>query len=218
MLNNHVKSDNVSTFFKNKVDLLVKSGYNSLDNEIIFTNDITQCDRRLFYKVSDQYSKSYLVKMHNEALSKKWRAYLEKVKGVDVLATNFTVADHNCGLTGIVNLIISASDKKILVMIKEVDNDFFNSKRTVRKHIVDIMSQMWLAEIDDGLLIYENVETKEFSMYHILTHPSVLMSVDKKAKDIQRQKVLGVLPERKYDSKTSSECVSCEFKEKCWNV
>jgi hypothetical protein len=211
-----VKRDQFSTFLQEGVDKVIKSGYNDINSEIVSSSEVTQCDRRIYYSlVGVDQLKKQSIRIHKKALIHKWSSILGKIKGFELVGTGVTVADHNHSVTADIDVVGKLHDRPVAIMVVEVDDETFQNDKAVRKHVVDIMSQMWMAEVNDGFLVYENILSKKFSMFHILPNVSVLNAVKQKLKGLQEKKMLGILPDRKYEA-FAKECRECRFTERCW--
>jgi hypothetical protein len=212
-----VKKDKFSTFLKEGVDKVIQNSYNDIDSEVIDSSEVTQCDRRIYYKlINGSVTKTHSVSMHKETLITKWISILAQIKGLKIMEYSTMVADHNYSLVSTVDMIGKMEDLPVVIKLIEVKNETFQNDKAVRKHVVDVMSQMWMAEVSDGFLIYENMLSKEFNIFHILQNVSVLNAVKSKMKSLQEKKMLGILPDRKYET-LSTECSECCFKDKCWS-
>jgi hypothetical protein len=216
MLSNVVKKDKSSKIIENCITQKIKAGINDLDSEVFYSSDITKCDRRIIYKaIGTPHETNVMKELHDEYIVKKWVQIFNDLRGIEVVDTGTLVADHNYNLTDKIHFVINVDGAVAVIMVQEVSSELFK-RGTSRNHIISLMSQMWMAEVNDGFLVYENVDSKEFSVYHVTHNISVLNSVKSKCKDLQEKKMLGILPERKYDDISNDECSSCEFKEKCW--
>lgn len=219
MQNKFVIKDQFTNYFENSLDKALSSGYNDLQTGVVNSEDITKCDRRIYYSVTSlDFPKNKNLKIHNDFLVFKWVKILGKIENIKVLETNYVVADHNYDFVSKIDIIANILEQRAILMVKEVSEDKFKEGVASRTHAVDLMSQMWLSEVNDGFLIYENVITKGYSIFHILPNFSVLNAVKVKLKDIQQKKMSGILPERKYDKPDANECQVCKFRDKCWSL
>jgi len=216
MLSDVVKKDKSTKIIEDCIRKDSKAGINDLNSEVFYSSDITKCDRRIIYKaIGTPHINNVMKELHDEYIVKKWVQIFNDLKGIEVVDTGTLVADHNYNLTGKIHLVINVDGAVAVIMIQEVSSELFK-KGTSRNHIINLMSQMWMAEVNDGFLVYENVDDKDFSIYHVTHNISVLNSVKSKCKDLQEKKMLGILPERKYEDISNDECSSCEFKAICW--
>lgn len=217
MQNNFVLNDEITEDLEKRINFLLEPNKNDILSELFFSEDIAKCDRRVYYKSTtlsivknrrELYDRNFLIK--------KWSFIIRKLSGIEVLEEFYEVSDHNYNYTSTVDIVAKINDCNVVIMIQEVDNDLFNRKNVLRHHVLQVMSQMWLIEVNDGLILYENKDTKEFTFYHIIPNKSVISAIKAKLKLIFQQKQMGILPERKYTLETSKECQECEFKKICW--
>ena len=190
-------------------------------------SEVTQCHRRLIYRIlgekpyKDQISRvSYLEEVNNKFLRKKWREILDSCKRIKILEVEPTVADCNYNITDIVDIVANIDGIISAVKIHGVENSYFSKIQkngALRKHVIEVMIQMWLLEINDGLLIYENKNNQSYVIFHVKPYEPIISSVRKKCLGLRKYKITGGLPERSYSVKTSKECEQCEFKQPCWS-
>jgi len=217
MQNNFVICDKFSKNLQEDIEKTFNKGYNDISNEVIMSSNITRCDRRIYYElIGVETSGSKFEELHKTYLIKKWVDILLKTKTFEIINSNVMVADHNYNIVSEIDVIGKFSGAPVVIMIKEVEESTFLNNSTKRLHVVEIMVQMWLSEINDGFLIYENILTKRHNVFHILPNVSVLNAVKQKMIILRDCKVIGKLPERKYETPDSNECKECCFTDKCW--
>jgi hypothetical protein len=219
MQDRFVLRDKFSKNLKNDIENLFKKGYNNICHEMVSSSDITKCDRRIYYTltgVDNQISLSE--RMHHTYMIQKWSDILSKIKWFKLIEKEFVVADHNYNISSTVDIVGSINELPVVVMVREVTDEIFQSEIAKRGHVIENVIQMWLAEINDGFLIYENNITKEHSVFHILPNVSVLNSVKGKLDALRDCKIIGTPPERKYETPDAKECQECCFTEKCWRL
>ena len=222
MLSDIIKHDKSSQIIEKKVQNQLKAGkagITHLNHELFYSSDITKCDRRIMYKaIGTPYSINAKKSLHDRYIVQKWLDVFDSIKGIEVIDKRAVVADQNYNLTGEINCIININDAVAVIMVKEVSDQVFKKGAASRNNIVDIMSQMWMSEVQDGFLIYENEKDREFKVFHVVPNISILNSVSEKCRDLNYKKVSGILPERKYEDNKCDECSLCEFRERCWQT
>ncbi len=78
------------------------------------------------------------------------------------------------------------------------------------------MINMWLSEIQNAILLYENKDTGDFSAYHVIPYVQIIEACKRKCLKMVGLKMKGELPERPYKNNEEKECQICEFQKKCW--
>jgi CRISPR/Cas system-associated exonuclease Cas4 (RecB family) len=216
MLSDVVKRDKSAKTIEECLQKEMEAGINDLNLEVFYSSDVTKCDRRIIYKaIGTSHDINMNEKIHEEYIVKKWVSIFNNIKGVEVVDTGTIVADHNYNLTETIHCVINVDGAVAVIMIKEVSDELFK-KGASRNHIVDLMSQLWMAEVNDGFLIYDNKDSRDFTVYHVIPNVSILNTVREKCSDLISYKISGILPERKYKDSKGDECSSCEFRKMCW--
>ena len=211
-----LKDDHVKNL-QSDIEKTLKNGYNDLCGSNIISSDITKCDRRLYYAmVNSDIHFSKKKEVHKSALIHKWCGILDYGDLLEVMETEFLAADCNHNVYSVIDIIGNISEIPVVINIEEISDEDFSSGNAKRKHVIDTMIQMWLAEVNDGFLIYENLFTKEYNIFHILPNVSVLNAVKKKLINLSNSKISGTLPERKYETSNSKECKECSYCDRCW--
>jgi len=217
MQNDFVLRDKFSKSLKDNVEKLFQKGYNDICHGVVSSSDITKCDRRMYYTIMGiDNPVSLSESMHHTYMIQKWSDILSRDKSFKLVEKEFVVADHNHNITSKIDIIGRIEDLPVVVMIKEVTDETFQSNQTKRQHVIEVMVQMWLSEINDGFLIYESIISKRHNVFHILPNVSVLNAVKNKLLNLRDCKIIGTPPERKYEAADANECQQCCFTEKCW--
>lgn len=217
MQNDFVVCDKFSKILQEDIEKTFNKGYNDISNEVVMSSNITRCDRRICYElIGVETSGNKFKELHKTYLIKKWVDILLRTKTFEIINSNTIVADHNYNIISEIDVIGKFSGVPVVIMIKEVEENTFLNNSTKRSHVVEIMVQMWLSEINDGFLIYENILTKRHNVFHILPNVSVLNAVKQKMIILRDCKIMGKLPERKYETPDSNECKECCFTDECW--
>jgi len=181
------------------------------------TSRITECDVKLLKQALNLSlfpdSPSHLNKYHF-----KWHdCFALGSENIRLLDSDFKVCDWNYSLEGTIDYLVSINDATYCVMVKqEDDNKIEEIEREggKRKDVVEIMSNMWLAEIKNSLLIYSG--NSRHCFISIEANSRVLNAVRDKCTSLCNYKMLGKMPEKPYKTE-SSECLCCSFKKECWN-
>jgi hypothetical protein len=153
---------------------------------------------------------------HKSHLINKWCEVFESGELIEIMETEFLAADCNHNVYSVIDIVGNISETPVVINIEEISNEDFLSGSAKRKHVIDTIVQMWLAEVNDGFLLYENSFSKEYNIFHILPNVSVLNAVKKKLISLNDSKITGTLPERKYETSNSKECKECRYCDRCW--
>lgn len=191
--------------------------------EVFNTSCLTECDRRILYKSRGEILETLLdfSKIDaQEATKNKWNSFFSKSIKISLIDKDVVVADCNYNLKGKIDGVLKIGNANFAVMVKALsNNDFINAeKRAFRKDVIETMVNMWILEINDGIVIYENKDTNKFSLYHILPFVQLIEACKKKCLSMLNFKMKGEFPDRPYKNNDSKECLICEFKTKCWKV
>lgn len=221
-------SKKISNFVvRDKLILDLESSLEKELNEITYIinssfspSDLVQCPRRLFFKLNNKYKSISNEKLrNNEITTSKWISNLKKCKKCRILKENACLSDCNYQLVGNADAIIELLNRLIVVKIKVVTHNDFTKiikKNARRKDVVETMIYMWMAEVKDGLLIYDNESNNEYRIFHVLYYNPIINSVKNKCLKILKHKQEGLIPCRPYQDPNNIECENCEFTNNCW--
>ena len=217
MQNKFVLQDKVTKKIESDIENLFTKGYNDLCDEVVSSSDIAKCDRRIYYTLMGIDSQIDLHnRMHHSYIVKKWVDILSTVKYFQFVEKEVVVADHNYNLTSIVDIVGKIDDFKVILMVREVTKDTLSSNNAKRFDVVELLTQMWLIEVNDGLLVYEDMIDRKINIFHILPNVSVLNAVKEKMLYLVNCKLTGTMPEQKYETPDTNECKECCFADNCW--
>jgi CRISPR/Cas system-associated exonuclease Cas4 (RecB family) len=193
----------------------IKAFVSSLD-----PSSLVECPRRLFYKTTSSYvsSASYFENQTQHFTITKWISYLDRCRGVRVVEKNVCSADGNYHIHGYLPAVIEFQHLMAGVLVKGVNNEQFSEikkKGVVKKDVVELMIYLWLLEIQDGLLIYDDLGNQDYRIFHVVGYKPIIESVKRKCLEIISCQKEGRPPSRPYRSKTR-ECKQCEFLRMCW--
>lgn len=192
-------------------------------NRTFHPDGLTECGRKLIYRTSgSKYQTGYSVlETESNYFSKlKWIHILKCCKDIKVLDSDIIASDDKHNLLTKVDCVIEMEDEtQIVVFIKSLSSsDFENVKNNgaTRKDIVRIITDMWLIELSNGIIIYENRDTLRFLIYKVIPNNAIINTIKLKSKNLYDNKIKGILPSRPYKNNSSKECQECEFLKTCW--
>ena len=182
---------------------------------------LTECPRRLLYRCNGtDHSplKSYLDLQSDISIKNKWIKIFgssHKIKVQDKVV----VADATFNITGSPDIVFVRDYGVYLGQIKPVSNEVFKRiilTGSLKKDVVETIIYIWLMEIKDGFLLYDNKDNGGYLVVHVLPYKPIIKTVKEICKRLISQKIDGILPERRYKFCDANECQVCEFKDKCW--
>ena len=219
-----VKKDSVSA----SVECRLREHFFSATAIISSTYDpkhITECPRRMLYRCKGtNYNTGGINKREQEANRNRiweWITLFRACKGIRVHDTELSVSDCKYNLVGKLDFVIGIKDTLLATVVHSVDNDSFlkiQEKGAIRKDVIELMVYMWLTELSDGLIIYENRNNFEYTTFHIKPYKPIINSVIKKCKMLDKHEVEATMPDRPYKTKDESECIQCEYWKECWQL
>lgn len=229
MQNKFVKQD---TKFLSKIKKSIKNEIKKrdfrFDNEVYNIKHLTECPRRISYRVNGSlssepnYENKFWASQSLQYTKKKWLKILENCLGVKVIDTFVVAADSNYNISGTVDAVIRCEDYVGALIIDELENDEYikaENQGGLRRQIIEVMSAAWLTEVSHGILICENRNTHDYFMSHVIPHELVLNGIKNKFKDLMEKKILQTeLPDRPYKNENNKECNVCEYKGLCWVI
>lgn len=193
-----------------------------ISREVFNSAYLTECDRRILYRSRGEKTEDKLpIGIDDgESLKNKWSNFFEKSIKINMIRKAFLVADCNYNIAGDIDNVVKIGDVFFVVMIKDLPSKDFNraENKAFRKDVVETMINMWLSEIQNGILIYEDRNTGIFSVYHIVPYVQIIEACKKKCLKMVAFKMKGGLPERPYKNNDEKECAMCEFKKVCWET
>lgn len=215
-----VTKDDLSKTFETMLES-ERASLNKPEFRSVFnTSEITECPRRIVYKsLEPNFSFPYTTPIY---IKKKWTDLLSKCKHLQQIDVCNIASDCNYNLWSTVDSFLNVDGTIVVLKVQPVSaKDFTKVQQegAIKKHVVDLMIQVWMAEKEDGILVYENRESlDEYIALHVKPYRPIIESVKKKALQMLDHKVKGTIPKRPYENKSANECGGCEFQTKCWGI
>ena len=217
-----VKMDEISSLLNTCIQKENDYRSSRCPSSVFDPSHITECTRRIIYRangVNQEKNPSYLL-MQDELFSrKKWFEYFEKSRFVKVIDKNIITADCHYNISGNADIILKIIDSIYVVKIQPLSCEDFarvQKEGAFKRHVIETMIYVWLLEIHDGLLLYENKNTNDYVVFHVQEYAPIIKSVMKKCTELMENKIQGTIPSRPYKTKESVECCKCEFNQQCW--
>ena len=192
------------------------------NNEVYTPVQITECPRRIIYRsrgTKVEENSSFQQEIIRDNAKLKWISILASLSGIKIKEKDLVVADCNYNLTGTVDAVLQIEDAKYILLVKTLSQEEYtkvNKDGAIKKHIIELMMLMWLIEIKDGILLYENKNTQDVNIFHILPYKAIITSAKNKCLKLLGNQLKGTIPIRPYDSKDNRECMVCEYQSICW--
>ncbi len=225
MQNKFVKSDTklISMIEKLK-DEEIKRRNLSFNHEVFHTRHSTQCPRRTIYRVNATTQVNATPISFNEEnncqyVKKKWVDFFSNTRGIILRDKNVVAADCNYNLIGQADAIIEVENVVSVLLIEALNPSEYKTSietKGLRNNIVDLMMVMWLTEIKNGILLYENTSNQEHYVLHVIPYQPIINSVVKKYVELMNSKLFRILPDRPYEDNSNEECLKCEYNKTCW--
>jgi len=220
-LQQFIRKDEQSKSFESIIDREIERKSTTPIDGSFDPSRITECSRRLSYRaagVASSFSDSYLNDQTDEAIKTKWISILEICPSVKVMEAHLVVADSKFNITGNIDAVIELDDIYVTLIKPVSDCDFGNvvENGAFKKDVIEAVLYLWLSEIKNGMLIYDNKNNGGHLVFHVEPYAPIINSVKAKCSDLVQHKLMGQLPKRPYKNKNSKECSICEFRDKCW--
>lgn len=212
---NSIKSAVDKYFIKRNSICKIQSLFNS--------SEITQCPVKLYYKSTglkvDDINKGNVIGISEIFIKRKWIQILKKLEGISILAEDVQLSDSNYNLSGKADAVVLIENKKYILNVFPVKEDVFinvNKNGAIRKNVIEIITNMWLAEIKEGLMLYENKNSDEYLVLKVKLFKPIIESVKSKASLLFKKIFENKTPDMIYKNSENTECESCLFVSKCW--
>ena len=193
-----------------------------LDHEVYHTKHLTECPRRLTYRVlafDGSENQDFRVENHNKYTANKWVDFFDECKKVSVLERDVLAADCNTNLVGKADAILRVGDFTSVLIVDSLQSTQYHTAHEtggLRNQIVNLMMVMWLVEVENGMLICENKDTNEYFMSHVIPYRPIIDSSIHKCKQLMDKAFLQQIPDRAYKNDDGHECKICEYRKTCW--
>jgi hypothetical protein len=215
-----IKQDERSQLFESIVEKEIKRKSSNPVCGSFDPSRITECSRRISYRSAGIKTSigSYMERQTNNAVKAKWLSLFDACPSIKVLEKNLVVADSKFNVTGSIDVILSI-DEIYVTQIKPVSDSEFKkiSKNGVsRKDVIEFIIYLWLSEIKNGMMIYDNKNNGGYLIFHVQPYTPIIKSVKAKCSNLMQHKLAEQLPKRPYKNLSSQECSTCEFRIKCW--
>jgi hypothetical protein len=217
-----VKQDEISSLLDSIIKKENKDYRYEYPVSVFDPSHVTECPRRMIYRANGcmtENSISYPSIYNDLFAKKKWMEYFSKCKPIKIVDKNIVAADCHYNVSGNVDAILNMGDCLYVAKIQPVGQEDFsqiNKKGAFKKHVVEVIVYIWLTELRDGLLLYENKNNNDYTIFHVKLYEPIIKSVTKKCLELMENKIQGIIPARPYKTKESNECMSCEFLKRCW--
>lgn len=181
---------------------------------------LNECSRRIIYKVNGYYKDiDYLERKSQIANTNKWDSIFKSCVGIMGIDSHICVANAKYQIAGYLEFLLEISGIVIATNVRNVTEETFNKIKTkgaLKKDVMEIMVYLWLMELKDGLILYENMRGHDLLSFHIKYHVPIVNSIKEKCNQLIKFQRANEIPARSYKSSSEKECAGCEFLEKCW--
>ena len=190
-------------------------------SSIISPDNITECPRRMYYRVKateNTKENSFLEMVREHFIAERWAYYFSKCKKFILVDKKIHVSHSEYNIGGTIDAYVEFDDCRYMVKVKPLSEDEFQTikeKGPKRRHVIEAIIYLWLSEVEDGLLIYENNNSQDYIIYTFESYEPILRSVKDKCKSLIRSQISGVIPPRIIGSNAKKECKVCEYNGVC---
>lgn len=183
-------------------------------------SQITECPRRLIYRSRGLKTsgETILDLCNREFFKNKWISILEKSKSLKVLHKDVIASDCNYNLYSKVDAVVNISgDIFAIKAFSVISSDFeeIHNKGARKKDVIEMVIDIWLLEVNGGIIMYEAKEICDFCVFHIKPYKPIIDSVTEKCMRLLDFKLKGQVPDRPYKTE-AKECYNCEYLGSCW--
>jgi len=208
------------TGLSHDLETLAQSEINQVVDEYDFkstfhASEISDCPRKLLYRATTTCPRVSEEDLHNRSAIEKWATLFE----YHTKDKNVFLYDCNYNLVGNADIILELDYSNIILKVRAIsDKDFEHvlSKGAFKKDVFELMVNEWLAEVPDGVIIYENRNDFRFEMFQVHLFAHIIEPIKTKCRDLIKMKMNGEMPERPYKTDNGKECSSCHHKTECW--
>jgi len=217
-----IKEDDTSRFFDSYLCNEFQNKFVKREIESIETSHLTECPRRLCYAASgekEESTKTRLEELAQEFARKKFASMLGKNGLMKIVGESVEVSDCNYNLIGRIDIALKHKTVLYLVQVYSLSSAKFQhilEEGPSRKHIVEVIMNHWLAEQGEPIIIYENRDTGDYKIYHVLPYKPIIDSAKAKSLELINGKLTGEIPDKPYDNAKALECIDCEYRNLCW--
>ena len=199
---------------------------NRASNREIYSPDrATECERKMLYEIFNGKS-DILADCGEDAgdsfiLQHKWASLMMRMDGVILHGVSVPVNDAKYNLSGQIDMLLEFENRnmKAIDMVRSVYPEEMSQiklKGPFRKHVVSDMINMWMIEIPNGIMIYEDQLNKDIEIFHVVAYNPIINRAKEKFLEMERFRMMGQVMDRPHKDPNDKECVSCLFKQKCW--
>lgn len=215
-----VFTDDLCLSIKNHEKNENKRRNSSFNVEVFSPERCTECDRKILYDVYDGQAQTQISEAQNN-LRHKWASLMMRMPNVILHGVAVEFSDVKYNLHGSVDMILEFENRdiKAIGMVREVDAETMSKireKGPMRKDVLTDMMYMWLSEIPNAIMIYEDSKNREVEIYHAVPYNAIIETTREKFGRLVDYKLHGLNVERPYSNQDNKECSSCRHKVKCW--
>lgn len=220
---NIILNDQLITDLNSKINSSIqKRREKRIYGEGYYAQYLTQCDRRIVYRSLGKKSEvdnnnGEIEEISKIFIKKKWCAILNSIYEIEVNA-DVKVSDPVYNLIGTVDCSVKIDEVVYAVLIdglQSADFKMLAEKGPTRKDVVTVMANMWMSDVKDGILIYENRDDLSYMLFRVKGSKTVGEGLMKKCQRLSRFTIAGEIPPKSYNE-VSDECKICEYRNLCW--
>jgi len=181
-------------------------------------NLIHRCSRQQILRSRSSATRKNVNKVfHENAIKNKWTEILRACKKVRIVENKPMLADTNCNITVIADVVIEFKDNIYIVNVVSVDSQIFSKVKDNgprRKDVITMQAYIWLSELEKGIIIYEDISNQQYDVFLVRKDILMINAIETKLKKLTSFQISGVIPDVP-DDINKIECESCEHKQTC---
>ena len=223
MKSSFVKQDGISISLSKDLHADNEKRSNANKRTVFNPSQITQCPRRMFYRtrgIEHKCDNSFLEEISLKSLADKWIYRFKKCNSIKLIDEHILVAHAQYNLNGTVDAYVEFINEMYMVKVKPANINEIKDKGAKRKDVVEVVTYLWMAELQDALLIYDDMAGRGYEIFHVEPYAPIINTVKNKCSNLIQSQLSGVEPPRLKGVTVSSEveeCYNCEHSYTCLN-
>lgn len=203
----------------------IESEKKSYNSRVFDIESIHKCPRQQIIKYGigskvENTNKS----IHDNFIKSKWAEIFKRCTKIRLVNSSAVLSDANCNISLNSSAIIEFKDDIYITYIKPVDSDTYNkikSNGPMKKDVITCQAHIWLSELQNGMIIYEDLSSQEYEIFFINKDVGIINFIENRLRYLNSYQISGKIPpvpKENENRETSKECINCEFRDKCYKL
>lgn len=228
-INPFIRRDEISGFIEGSLRMITTERIEYDLTKTFRPDELIGCGRKTLYrKETKQGSNSwiktpkYMECEHDYSAKCRWITILTQCSDIKVLDSWTIANDMKYNMVTKIDCIIeipSKNDLQNVVYIRSIpssDYEYIRKNGATRSDTIRVMIDMWLVELVNGIILYEDRNTLDFMVMRVIPQDAIINGIKAKAKELYDHMISSTIPSRPYKTNKAKECQECEFLERCW--